>query len=183
VEAQRTPVEIPDYVKAIGIPAREALHGEFLGAVQQKLGFEKKAYKLSGTKGNKPYLVPTKPLRAVRCTRQDNQCPGFHHALYDRAFLNNSGRAVRDTIGNLVKYTAENFGLDRSTNPRFERITGSKATAPLGRASIAAEVGKESAGKDNFATAVSTTSSTPLTNLVPTSCGPLPEASTRTGTT
>jgi hypothetical protein len=153
VEAQRTPVEIPDYVKAIGIPAREALHGEFLGAVQQKLGFEKKAYKLSGTKGNKPYLVPTKPLEQFGIPGKIINALGFTMPFMTRAFLNNSGRAVRDTIGNLAKYTAENFGLDRPTNPRFERITGSKATAPLGRASIAAEVGKESAGKDNFATA------------------------------
>jgi hypothetical protein len=153
VEAQRTPVEIPDYVKAIGIPARETAHGEFLGAVQQKLGFEKKAYKLSGTKGNKPYLVPTKPLEQFGVAGKIINALGFTMPFMTRAFLNNSGRAVRDTIGNLVKYTAEGFGLDRSTNPRFERITGSKATAPLGRASIAAEVGKESAGKDNFATA------------------------------
>jgi hypothetical protein len=153
VEAQRTPVEIPDYVKAIGIPAREALHGEFLGAVQQKLGFEKKAYKLSGAKGSKPYLVPTKPLEQFGIPGKIISALGFTMPFMTRAFLNTSGRAVRDTIGNLVKYTAEGFGLDRSTNPRFERITGSKATAPLGRASIAAEVGKESAGKDNFATA------------------------------
>jgi hypothetical protein len=153
VEAQRPPVEIPDYVKAIGIPAREALHGEFLSAVQQKLGFEKKAYKLSGTKGNKPYLVPTKPLEQFGIPGKIINALGFTMPFMTRAFLNNSGRAVRDTIGNLVKYTAEGFGLDRSTNPRFERITGSKATAPLGRASIAAEVGKESMGKDNFATA------------------------------
>jgi hypothetical protein len=151
----RTPVDITDIErKAIGIPGKAATHDEFLYAVQQKLGYDRKApaFKMAGTVG-KPYLVETKPLEQFGAAGKIINALGATMPFMSRAYLNSSGRAMRDTAGNLVKYVAEGFGLDRTTGARFERITGSKDTAPLGRASVAAEVGKQ-VGNPNLATNV-----------------------------
>jgi hypothetical protein len=93
--------------------------------VQQKLGYDRKApaYKMAGTVG-KPYLVETKPLEQFGAAGKIINALGATMPFMSRAFLNSSGRAMRDTAGNLVKYTAEGFGLDRTTGARFERITG-----------------------------------------------------------
>jgi len=147
------PDKITEMHRAIGIPDTYHTHEELLNAAVKSLGFKRKAYVFKeGTTIAKSELRKTRPLEQFGVAGKIlNKFGDLTMPYMGRAFLNKSGRAIRDTASNLLKYAVEGFGHSGDTNPRFARVREmlglEDKTLPMNRASALADIGgKEARG-------------------------------------
>jgi hypothetical protein len=158
-KAAQEPVKITPEMRAIGIPAATATHGEFLDALQKNIGVKSKAYRLVGegvgkTEAEralkKAEVVETKPLEQFRVVGPVlNGLSKLTLPYMSRASLNTPGRAIfRDPAGNGVKFFAEGFNPSRTVRRQYERLAGTKETLPMGPASMTGDAGTSGRSKN-----------------------------------
>jgi hypothetical protein len=124
--------ELPDYFKVVDVPKRAGETADYLKATQQAIGLKAKALKLDGPIG-RLRTVETKPLEQFGPVGTALRSLNPITAAMSRLFLNSPGRVVRDSAGNLLKYSAEHFGVRgrARVNERYNRLFG-KGDIPLG---------------------------------------------------